>query len=76
MNKIIVRIGALFFFLSLIFFNQLGLPIIDVLVRSFVVFVFVCIITTLIVLLLIKAASKIPQPKEEELTKNLDRKAS
>jgi multisubunit Na+/H+ antiporter MnhG subunit len=76
MNKIIVRIGALFFFLSLIFFSQLGLPIVDILVRSFVVFIFTCIVTTIIVLLLIKAASKIPEHKEEELTKNLDSKAS
>ncbi len=75
MNKIIIRIGALFFFLSLIFFSQLGLPIIDIVVRSFIVFIFTCIVTSLIMLLLIKAASKIPEPKED-ITKNLNSKTS
>ncbi len=76
MNKIIVQIGALFFFLSLIFFSQLGLPVTDVLVRSFIIFIFACIVTSVIMILLFKAASKMPAPKNKDLTKNLDSKAS
>ncbi len=76
MNKIIIQIGALFFFLSLIFFNQLGLPVTDVLARAFIVFIFTCIVTSLIMLLLIKAAHKMPQSKNDEITKNLNSKTS
>lgn len=75
MNKILLQIGLLFFFLSLIFFSQLGLPVIDVIVRSFIVFMAIMVMSSVLTLIFIKAVNKVAQEKVD-LEKNLSGKQS
>ncbi len=75
MNKILLQIGLLFFFLSLVFFSQLGLPIIDVIVRSFIIFVAMTVMLSLITIVFIRSINKVAQGKDS-LENNLSGKSS
>lgn len=75
MNKILLQIGLLFFFLSLIFFSQLGLPIIDVLLRSFIIFIALTVMISLLTILFIRSVNKASQEKAD-LENNLSGKQS
>ena len=74
MNKIILNFGLLVFSLSIIFFSRVGLPVQDVLIRSFLIFLAVTVMLSLIALGFIKAINKASSEKNKELTQNFSRK--
>jgi len=72
MNKIVVQVGLLVFFLSVIFFAQRSLPIEQVLLRSFLVFVFVTIMLALLSIIIIKSINKaLNKKQQDDLAQNL-----
>ncbi len=73
MNKIVLNIGLLSFFLSLIYFSQRGLVLEDIILRSFAVFVILTILLGILALLFLKAINKSSQKKSENLA-NIGRK--
>lgn len=73
MNKIVLNIGLLSFFLSIIYFSQRGLSIEDVIIRSFAVFVILTILLGILALTFLKAINKTSQKKSENLA-NIGRK--
>ncbi|RMD50505.1 MAG: hypothetical protein D6830_02520 [Ignavibacteria bacterium] len=75
MNKILLQVGLLFFFLSLIFFSQLGLPIIDVVVRSFIVFIALMVMLSVFTIIFIRSINKSISDKSS-LENNLSGKSS
>lgn len=75
MNKILLQVGLLFFFLSLIFFSQLGLPIIDVVVRSFIVFIALMVMLSVFTIIFIRSINKSINDKSS-LENNLSGKSS
>jgi len=74
MNKIILNLGLLFFFFSVIFFAQRQLSVFDVLIKSFVVFFFITLVLTILSLIFIKSINKKALNKSHELTENLSEK--
>lgn len=74
MNKIIIKFGLLVFFLSIIFFSRIGIPVQDVVFRSFLVFIVVTVMISLIALLFTRSVNKISKDKQKDLTQNLSRK--
>lgn len=58
MNKILLQIGLLIFCFSLIFFSQRGMPLLDVLIKSFIVFITLTIILSLVILFILKMINK------------------
>ncbi len=75
MNKIVLQIGLLFFSLSLIFFSQLGLSLMDIVVRSFIIFVVVTVMISFLTIIFIRAVNKVTEEKTN-LGKNLSSKSS
>ncbi len=71
MNKIVLNFGLLVFFLSLVFFSQQGLPIEDVFLKAFLIFVSVTLILGVITILFIKAINKTALEKGKNLNDNL-----
>ena len=72
MNKILIQVGLIIFFVSIIFFAQRGLPIEQVLLRSFMVFIFVTIMITIITLLILRSGNmKSSFKKKEHFAENL-----
>jgi positive regulator of sigma E activity len=74
MNKIVLQVGLLVFFLGMIFFAQRGLPVEQVILRSFMVFIFVTIMLAIISILVIKSINKALYKKKDELAENLSGK--
>ncbi|NLT50059.1 MAG: hypothetical protein GXX85_03980 [Ignavibacteria bacterium] len=70
MNKIVLNLGLLVFFLSVIFYSQQGLMIEDVLLRSFILFFVVTLLLGIIVLAFIKAINKTAISKGKNLNLN------
>ena len=73
MNKIIMQLGLLVFFLSIVFFIQREIQIIEVLIRSAIVSVVLTIMITLLALAFIKAINKVAivrDTKEDILEEN------
>lgn len=70
MNKIVLQIGLLVFFVAIIFFAQRSLPIEQVLLRSFALFIFVTIMLSIIAILLIRSINKITRKKKDDLVQN------
>jgi hypothetical protein len=58
MNKIILNVGLLIFFLSLIIFSQQGMLVEDVLLKSFIIFFVATLMLTVLALSFIKAINK------------------
>ena len=58
MNKIILNVGLLIFFLSIIIFSQQGMLIEDVLLKSFVIFFVATLMLTVLALSFIRAINK------------------
>jgi hypothetical protein len=58
MQKIIIQIGLLFFFLSVIFFAKMELPLKDILLRSFILFFALTIMLSVVALIIIKVVNK------------------
>ena len=67
MNKIVLNFGLLIFFLSMIFFVQLDYSLYDVILKSLIIFVVVTLITSVIVLVFIKAINKTAKLKKSNL---------
>ena len=70
MNKIVLQIGLLSFFIAIIFFAQRELPVEQILLRSFMLFIFVTIMLSIIALLIIKSVNKRSYKKKDELVQN------
>jgi hypothetical protein len=58
MNKILIQFGLLIFCFSLIFFSQRGMPLQDVMIKSFIVFITLTIILSLVILFVLKMINK------------------
>ncbi|PID62461.1 MAG: hypothetical protein CR986_01455 [Ignavibacteriae bacterium] len=67
MNKIVLNIGLLIFFVSIIIFSQQGMQIEDILIRSFIVFFVATLMLTVLALSLIKAINKTATEKNKKL---------
>lgn len=74
MNKIILNIGLLFFFLSVIFFAQREIPFYDVLFKSFAIFFFITLVLTILSIVFIKSINKKTLNKSQQLKENLSEK--
>ncbi|MDA3861791.1 MAG: hypothetical protein PF445_11265 [Melioribacteraceae bacterium] len=71
MNKIVMNVGMLFFFLSVIFFSQMNLSLIDILVRSFAVFIFLTSMLGILALVFIRSINKKSFAKGNDFSENL-----
>ncbi len=71
MNKIVMNVGMLFFFLSIIFFSQMNLPLIDVLIRSFAIFIFLTGMLGVLALVFIRSINKKSFEKGNDFSENL-----
>ena len=58
MNKIVLQFGLLFFFFSIIYFTQRGMDFDKILLNSFLVFIILTSMLSIIVIGLIKAINK------------------
>jgi len=58
MNKILIQFGLLIFCFSLIFFSQRGMPLQDVVMKSFIVFISLTIALSVVVLFVQKMINK------------------
>ncbi len=58
MHKIVLNIGLLAFFISLIIFSQQNIPLMDVFFRAFAIFVIVTFMTGVLVIVFLKAVAK------------------
>jgi hypothetical protein len=58
MNKIVLQFGLLFFFFSIIYFTQRGMEFDKILLNSFLVFIILTTMLSIIVIGLIKAINK------------------
>ncbi|MFZ1292275.1 MAG: hypothetical protein WAR79_19425 [Melioribacteraceae bacterium] len=65
MNKIILNIGLLIFFVSVIIFSQQGMLVEDILVRSFIIFFIATLLLTILALTFIKAINKASIDKQK-----------
>ena len=74
MNKIVLQFGILVFFLSVIFFSRMALPVQDVLFRSFLVFITTTVMVSIIVITFVKAVNKASYNKSKEISENINRK--
>ena len=71
MNKIVMNVGMLFFFLSIIFFSQMNLSLADVLIRSFAIFLFLTSMLSVLAIVFIRSINKKSYNKGNELSENL-----
>lgn len=67
MNKIILHFGLLVFFLSVIFFSQRGMPLEDVLLKSFVIFIVLTVMLNIVAILFIRSVNKTASEKSKKL---------
>jgi hypothetical protein len=58
MQKVIIQIGLLFFFLAVIFFAKMGLPLEDILLRSLIVFLALTILLSVVTLIFMRLIQK------------------
>lgn len=65
MNKIILNVGLLIFFLSIIIFSQQGMLVEDVLVKSFIIFFVATVMLTVLALSFIRAINKTSIEKQK-----------
>ncbi|MDP3442234.1 MAG: hypothetical protein Q8T08_05175 [Ignavibacteria bacterium] len=71
MNKIVLQTGLLAFFFSIIYFTQVGLAVEKVLLNSFVIFVLLTTMLSVLVIGLIKAINKNSYNKLSDYSNNL-----
>jgi multisubunit Na+/H+ antiporter MnhG subunit len=74
MNKIIIQIGLLIFFISLVVFGKIGLPIQDVLMRALLAAITISIMISIVAILLVKALNNV-SVKKEIASSNPDKKS-
>jgi len=65
MNKIILNIGLLIFFLSIIVFSQQGMLVEDILLKSFIIFFVATLMLTVLALAFIRAINKTSIEKQK-----------
>jgi len=70
MNKIVLNLGLLVFFLAVIFYSQRGLQVGDVLIRSFILFFVVTVLASFISLAFIKAINKTAMARGKNININ------
>ena len=58
MNKVLIQFGLLIFCFSLIFFSQRGMPLQDVVIKSFIVFISLTIVLSVVALFVLKMINK------------------
>lgn len=68
MNKIILQVGLLIFCLAIIFFSRIGLSAQEVLLRSFVIFIVLAIMLSIIMLIVLKSINQISLEKSREIS--------
>jgi hypothetical protein len=71
MNKIIMNIGLLLFFLAVIFFSQRELPVQDVLLRSFAIFICGTAMLAILGIIFIRSINKTALNKSTKASENL-----
>lgn len=71
MNKIIFQTGLLVFFFSVIYFTQKGLPLEKILLNSFVIFIILTSMLSIIVIGIIKAINNNSINKLSDYSENL-----
>lgn len=71
MNKIILQIGLLVFFFSVIYFVQKGFSIEKIILNSLAIFIFLTVMLSLLTLGLIKAINKNSFEKINNYTQDL-----
>ncbi len=71
MNKIILQIGLLVFFFSVIYFVQKGEDIVKIVLNSFAIFITLTVMLSVITLGLIKAINKNSYEKINSITQDL-----
>jgi hypothetical protein len=58
MNKVLIQFGLLIFCFSLIFFSQRGMPLQDVVIKSFIVFISLTIVLSVVTISVLKMLNK------------------
>lgn len=58
MNKILLNLGLLAFCFALIFFSQRSMPLIEVVIKSFIVFISLTLVLGILLLFIIKIVHK------------------
>ena len=58
MQKVIIQIGLLIFFLAVIFFTKMGLPLKDILIRAGVLFFALTILLSVVTIIFMKQINK------------------
>ncbi len=71
MNKIVLQFGLLVFFLSVFFFSQEGIGVVQALLRSFAVFAVVTAMSSVLAIVFIRSINKSSMKNDRELEKNL-----
>ncbi len=71
MNKIILNFGLLVFFISLIIFSQKGWMLDQVLLKSFIVFVVITVMFSILAITFVKAINKSTFEKAKHSNENL-----
>lgn len=74
MNKIVLQFGLLVFSLSIIFFSRIGLPLEQVLVKSFLVFLVTTILSSVVIIVFVRAINKESYNKNIEYSEKTNRK--
>jgi F0F1-type ATP synthase membrane subunit b/b' len=70
MNKIVMLISSLFFFLAVIFFSQRDFPLQEIFLRSFAVFISIALLLSVIVIVFIKSINKASLKRSKEILDN------
>ena len=65
MNKIILNVGLLIFFISIIIFSQQGMLVEDILLKSFIIFFVATLMLTVLALSFIRAINKTSIEKQK-----------
>jgi hypothetical protein len=66
MYKIILNIGLLVFFLSIVYFSRLNVTIYEILFKSFIVFVVITIAANILALVFLKFVNNISEAKSNK----------
>jgi FtsH-binding integral membrane protein len=67
MNKIVMSLGLLVFFIAVIIYSQQGLDIVEVLKRAFAVFFVVTFMFTILAILFIRAINQASLKKAQKM---------
>jgi hypothetical protein len=71
MNKIVLQFGLLIFFLSIFFFSQEGMGVVQSLLRSFVIFAVVTSMCSVLAIVFIRSINKSATKQDRDIEKNL-----